>query len=139
VSTANHARIRVVCALIERAGCVLAAQRAASQSRPGAWELPGGKIDGDESVATAIVREITEELDCTVRPVEVLRPHTHVYPDVTVTLLPLRCEIVAGDPRPLEHAQIRWVRIDDLASLDWSAADVAVIDDYVKAAAARSR
>ena len=56
----DRAHVRVVCALIERGGRVLAAQRAAAQTRPGAWELPGGKIDAGEPVDAAIVREIRE-------------------------------------------------------------------------------
>jgi len=97
----------------------------------GAWELPGGKIDADESAEAAIVREIAEELGCTVRPLERLRQCTHAYPDLTVTLWPVRCEIVGGEPTALEHAQIRWVQPDDLESLDWSGADVAVVEYYV--------
>jgi 8-oxo-dGTP diphosphatase len=126
----------VACALIERDGRVLVAQRAEGRSMAGCWELPGGKIDPDESVEAAIVREITEELGCTVRPLERLRSRTHAYPASTVTLIPVRCEIVSGEPAALEHAQIRWVAPADLAALDWSAADVAVVDDYVGSRAA---
>jgi len=121
----------VACAVIERSGRVLAAQRAPGRSRAGAWELPGGKIDIGESAEAAIVREIAEELGCTVRVLEALCTRTHAYPDATVTLFPLRCEIVAGDPVALEHAAIRWVAVEELASLEWSAADVAVVGDYV--------
>ena len=97
------------------------------------WELPGGKIDADESAEAAIVREIAEELGCAVRPLERLRSRTHAYPDLTVTLWPVRCEIVAGEPTAHEHARIRWVTPSDLETLDWSAADVAVVEDYVGA------
>ena len=127
----RRAHLNVVCALIERDGRVLVAQRAAGRSMAGSWELPGGKIGPDESAEAAVVREITEELGCTVRPLERLRSRTHAYAEQTVTLLPVRCEIVAGEPTALEHAQIRWVAPGDLAGLDWSAADVAVVDDYV--------
>ena len=129
--SADRAHLNVVCALIERDGRVLVAQRAAGRSMAGSWELPGGKIDAGESAEAAIVREIAEELDCTVRPLERLRGRTYAYPDTTVTLVPLRCVIVAGEPTALEHAQIRWVAPGDLAALDWSGADVAVVDDYV--------
>ncbi|HTO59386.1 MAG TPA: (deoxy)nucleoside triphosphate pyrophosphohydrolase [Pseudomonadales bacterium] len=123
--------LSVACAVIERAGCVLAAQRAPGRPRSGAWELPGGKIDAAESAEAAVVREIGEELGCTVRALERLGRRTHTYTDLTVTLMPIRCEIVAGEPAALEHAAIRWVPIEELASLDWSAADVAVIGDYI--------
>ena len=73
------------------------------------------------------------------RALDALQSRTHAYPDVIVTLIPLRCEIVAGEPMPLEHAQIRWLGVDELASLEWSTADVAVVDDYLETIARRSR
>ena len=40
--------IQVTCAMIERDGLVLAAQRSAIMTMPHKWELPGGKIDLEE-------------------------------------------------------------------------------------------
>lgn len=41
--------ILVTCAIIERDGLVLAAQRSAVMSMPLKWEFPGGKIKPDET------------------------------------------------------------------------------------------
>ena len=60
--------VTVVCALIERAGCVLAAKRGTGKARAGRWEFPGGKLHDGESAEQALVREVREELDCAVRP-----------------------------------------------------------------------
>ncbi|MFH1999133.1 MAG: 8-oxo-dGTP diphosphatase MutT, partial [Planctomycetota bacterium] len=42
---ANQIYIRVTCAIIERDGLVLAAQRGTSMRMPLKWEFPGGKIE----------------------------------------------------------------------------------------------
>ena len=97
----------------------------------GLWEFPGGKIRAGESADEAIVREIEEELGCTVRPIKVLLGHTHDYPDITVTLLPFLCEVVEGEPRPIEHAELRWAAEPELLSFDWSAADLPILKRYL--------
>ncbi len=63
--------IEVVAAALVDHGRVLAARRVRPADVAGGWELPGGKIDVGESAAEAVVRELREELGCTV---EVVRP-----------------------------------------------------------------
>lgn len=55
--------IRVVCAVIARDdGRILMARRATGQHLAGHWELPGGKVEADETMAAALARELREEL-----------------------------------------------------------------------------
>ena len=58
------APVPVVCAVIERAGRVLLAQRPPSKLLPLKWEFAGGKVEPGEDPAAAIIREIREELGC---------------------------------------------------------------------------
>ena len=123
--------VTVVCAIIEKNGKVLIAKRAANSSMPNKWELPGGKIQSDESPYAAIIREINEELGCTVNPVKTLKANTHSYPDFDIDLTPIVCELSVGEPFALEHAEIRWVIASELHQFDWAAADVPIINDYI--------
>ena len=88
----------VVCAIIEKDGLFLIAQRPYGKSLGGKWEFPGGKIEINESEQEALRREIREELgvdrDIGIR----LTPSTHDYPDFTVHLIPYLCRIISGDP-----------------------------------------
>ncbi|WP_017603548.1 (deoxy)nucleoside triphosphate pyrophosphohydrolase [Nocardiopsis alkaliphila] len=119
----------VVGAAIVRDGRVLAAQRAEPAALRGLWEFPGGKIDPGESPAQALVRECREELGITIRagapvgddvPLAPFTGGTSVRPAV---LRLLRAELLAGEPRPLEHLALAWVDPDGLQSLDWLPAD----------------
>ena len=51
----------VVRAFVTRAGHVLLVRRSAWDTLPGRWELPGGKVDADESPELALSRELREE------------------------------------------------------------------------------
>jgi hypothetical protein len=52
---------------------------------------------------------------------------THEYPERTVELHFFECAL-DGEPRPLINQEMRWVRREDLAALDFPAADAALIE-----------
>jgi 8-oxo-dGTP diphosphatase len=126
--------LRVVCALIERDGHVLMAQRPAHKHLGGKWEFPGGKIEPGETPADALHRELHEELGVTVTLLRALAPHTHAYPTVTIELIPFVVCLTAESPAPQthEHAALRWVPSAELLSLDLPEADLPVIADYLR-------
>jgi 8-oxo-dGTP diphosphatase len=123
--------ITVVCALIERDHRLLVAKRSKTSTMPGKWELPGGKVQASESPEQAIVREIREELGCVVHPIGRLESNIHDYPHVTVTLIPLCCGLIEGEPIALEHAELRWAGHSELRDLDWADADVPIVERYL--------
>ena len=70
--------LHVTCALIEREGMVLAAQRSSTMPLPGKWEFPGGKQEPGESLEDCMVREIKEELHLDIRILSSLSPSIYV-------------------------------------------------------------
>ncbi len=57
--------IKVVAAVIENEHEeILCALRSPTMTMPNLWEFPGGKVEEDEDLYTAIQREILEELGC---------------------------------------------------------------------------
>jgi 8-oxo-dGTP diphosphatase len=58
---AASAQLVVARAFVVRSGRVLLVRRAAWDTMPGAWELPGGKVDPTESVRSGLERELLEE------------------------------------------------------------------------------
>jgi 8-oxo-dGTP diphosphatase len=123
--------IEVVCGVIEDgAGRLLACRRPAGKHLGGQWELPGGKLEPGESPAAALHRELREELAIETAIGDPLRPVEHDYGGLAIRLHPLRCRITAGTPHPHEHAEIRWVAANELAQLEWAAADLPVLDQW---------
>jgi len=122
--------IHVTCAIIERQGLVLAAQRSAAMSLPLKWEFPGGKIRPGESPEACLQREIKEELGVRIAICKPLQPATHIYPAFTVTLYPFICWIADGKLQLNEHAAVAWMPPSALSTLDWSAADLPVLAAY---------
>lgn len=129
--------IEVVCALIERDGCVLMAQRPAHKHLGGKWEFPGGKVEAGESPVVALHRELLEELGCCVEVLRLLQPQSHDYGTVKVHLIPFVVRLLPGSdaPQALEHTALSWVPAGELAGLDLPAADLPIIADYLHPAA----
>ena len=91
------------------------------------WEFPGGKIEAGESPEACIVREIKEEIDVVIECDRHLIDITHSYPEFTVTLSVYICHIVSGKPQPLECAEIRWVKVEQLHQFDFPTANQEII------------
>ncbi len=127
--------LHVACAIIEQNGKVLAAQRSASMALPLKWEFPGGKIEAGESPEECLHRELMEELGVSVRIGATLPPATHQYTNFTVTLHPFTCTLAGGIITPHEHHALQWIEPERMTELDWAAADLPVIGDYMVIAA----
>lgn len=130
----------VVCALIERGGRVLAAQRPAGKAQARLWEFPGGKIEPDETPAAALVREIREELQVEIAVGERLPDAVHDYGKFAITLVPFRASLRDGvEPHPAEHEALRWCAPEELRALDWAPADVPIVEHYLARRDGRSQ
>jgi len=118
-------RREVVAAVIVQRGAVLVAQRDAKSRFPGLWEFPGGKVEPGETREAALRREIREELgvDVSIRWEAPVQTVSWDYELARVLLIALRADIIAGTPRPLDHAAIRWVATEDLTDLPLLPAD----------------
>lgn len=124
--------IHVACAIIERDGYVLAAQRSAIMSLPLKWEFPGGKIDMGETPQDCLQRELNEELGIRIVIGKPLSLATYSYQSFTVTLYPYVCSIDSGELVLHEHADIKWCKPEKLKILDWAEADGPVICEYLE-------
>ncbi len=123
--------VDVTCAIIEKNGQVLAAQRGPGMTMPFKWEFPGGKINPGETAEECIIREIKEELGIEIQIKTMLPQSSHSYPDLHVRLHPFVCRITHGRIKPTEHHAIQWTGHDQLPGLQWAEADVAVVKSYL--------
>lgn len=121
----------VACAaILDDSGRVLLAQRPAHKHLPLKWEFPGGKIEPGEGAADALVREIQEELGCTIATLAALTRSVHQYESFSIELQAFVCRLEeSGEPpTPHEHAALAWVEPRMLPDYDLAPADLPVAD-----------
>lgn len=119
--------IRVSAAIIIKGSKILCAQRPENTTLPLLWEFPGGKIEPDESAEEALVREITEEMDCTINVHSFFDSTVYEYDFGTVELNTFLCTLAYEEPSLLEHHQAKWLTQDELSTLDWAPADIPAV------------
>jgi len=108
----------VVGAAILRGGRLLAARRTTPAAAAGRWELPGGKVEAEESPGAALVREIREELGCGVTLDRWLDGDQPI--GTSHVLRVAVCHLADGDPRPGDdHDELRWLPPERLEEVDW--------------------
>jgi 8-oxo-dGTP diphosphatase len=122
--------VRVPCAIIEHRGKVLAAQRSASLSFPLKWEFPGGKQEKNETDEETLVREILEELNAEIEIIQKLPITSKDQGWREIQLVPFVCKLKPSHIILTEHEQILWLAAEELDSLDWTEADLGVIQNY---------
>lgn len=121
--------IQVSCLLLFHQGKILATQRGAAMDLAGYWEFPGGKIESDESPEDSLVREINEELSIDIRICGALTPVLYAYPTKLIQLIPFLGTWQGGSLKLTEHAQSQWLGKEDLLSLNWASADLAIVQE----------
>jgi 8-oxo-dGTP diphosphatase len=125
--------IRVVAAVIESKGTLLCVQRGinARSYISCKWEFPGGKIEPGEDHATALTREIAEELRLSIEIGPLLLSVDHTYAHFHLTMYAYRCALMnpASKATLTEHIALRWLSPSDPAfkNLDWAAADLPIV------------
>ena len=128
--------VEVVAGLIWKDGKFMICQRPENKARALLWEFVGGKVEKGESREDALVRECKEELDVTVKPLDVFCTVDHVYPDITIRLVLFNAEILSGEPKLLEHADLKWISADDIDNYAFCPADKEILEK-IKCSTAR--
>jgi mutator protein MutT len=117
----------VSAAVVEIDGRFLVTRRQRGVHLEGVWEFPGGKCDQGETLKACLARELNEELDVQSRVGAEIFGTTHAYPERSVELHFFSCELL-GEPRPQLGQEMRWVRRDELAGLEFPPADAELIE-----------
>ncbi|MGO0715489.1 (deoxy)nucleoside triphosphate pyrophosphohydrolase [Bacillus subtilis] len=124
--------IKVAAAVIQNdRDMILCALRSPTMSLANLWEFPGGKLEEGENAREALVREIHEELGCKIEADEIIADIHHEYEKIVVNLISIQAKIVEGEPVAKEHAELRWVPVSELVSLEWAPADIPTVNALI--------
>lgn len=119
--------VKVVAALIRQGDRFMICQRPPHKARGLLWEFVGGKVEAGETKEEALIRECREELDITLSVRDVFCELTHVYPDLTVHLTLFNAEIAQGEPKLLEHNDLKWITVSEIDDYDFCPADEEIL------------
>ena len=120
----------MVAALIVRGGEILIGQLRPDQPMALQWEFPGGKIEAGESPELALARELDEELgiQATIGPLVTRIRHNYRHGGA-VDLQFYAVHEFSGEIVNHIFHQLLWVRLEDLPTYDFLAADRGLIRD----------
>lgn len=121
MTASSTPRIVVLAAVISRASRYLVCQRPPSKRHGGLWEFPGGKLEPGESFLDAARRELNEELG--VAAVRVGDPLFTVHDDGAPFVISFVATEIDGDPRCLEHTELRWASLGEIEQLKLAPSD----------------
>src|SRR3954467_1952943 len=101
--------IRVVAPVIEGEGRYLITQRRPTAVLPLLWEFPGGRVEGGETGAAALKREVRHRLAAEIEAGQLISFVSHPYEKYVVDLYLYECHITGGDLSPLAVNGFKWV------------------------------
>ena len=111
-------------ALIDAENRVLMQRRRQAAQHGGLWEFPGGKVEAAETLTSALVREIEEELGLTLDSLDLEPLARAAEPDGTIVIDLYTCRRWHGTPRCLDAEAFGWFTPDDLLALAMPPLDV---------------
>lgn len=110
-------------------GMILVALRPQEAELGGYWEFPGGKVEPNESIEQALYRELAEEVAIEVLAAQAFIQIEHLYPNKRKIILHVyKVERFAGEAFGKEGQALRWVTLNELSTLQFPAANQAIVD-----------
>lgn len=118
--------------IVNETNQIFCALRSPEMSLPNLWEFPGGKIELGEQPKETLKRELMEELKIEVAIGEEVESTYYEYESFTIQLTTFYAKIISGIPELLEHADYKWMNVEDLHILEWAPADIPAVEKIQK-------
>ena len=116
---------------------ILIARRPDDKHQGGLWEFPGGKVEANESVESALIRELDEEvaLPISAEHISPLMQIPFNYPDKSVLLDVMWVDVPMNNALLAHGAEgqgIRWVHFSKLGEFEFPAANKPILEAVVE-------
>ena len=122
----------IICDDYEKKTKIFATQRGYGDYKDG-WEFPGGKIEDGETPKEALIREIKEELGAMIEVYDLIDTIDYDYEKFHLHMNCYWATVSEGKLKLLEHEAAKWLRYEELESVDWLPADLALLPKIKKA------
>lgn len=119
--------IDVVAGIIRHQGLILIARRKSGSHLAGCWEFPGGKVEPGERPEDTLVRELQEEFSISTKTGSFVAESLYDYGTKRIRLLGYLSSYLGGDFTLESHDEVRWVRLEEIASFPLAPADVPIL------------
>ncbi len=120
--------VHVAVGVIFRENLVFLTKRANDVHQGGKWEFPGGKVEDNETVQQALLRELKEEVAVDILSCQPLVVIEHDYGDKKVCLEVFLVDDFLNEPTAQEGQQQSWYSLQELKELDFPAANQQIVD-----------
>jgi 8-oxo-dGTP diphosphatase len=124
MSTAQRT-IRVVAAVLEKDGRYLITQRRPTAVLPLMWEFPGGRVEGSETDAQALKREVKHRLGADIECGKLISFVSHPYEHYVVDLFLYECRLLGERLEPIAVNAFKWVPSTEFDQYPFTPADEA--------------
>lgn len=90
-----------------------------SNTNPGKWDLPGGKLEREEILEEAVVREVREETGISIAPGEIAGYATFELPEKRVIAIVYDGGYIASDIKlSHEHTEHLWIPLEEILEMN---------------------
>lgn len=127
-------RVHIVAGIIfnQDQSQVFITKRPDDKHKGGFWEFPGGKVEVNESIEQAMIRELDEEIGIQVTQQSLFEHLEYDYPDKSLTFDFISVHQFEGNPYGREGQKGTWVKIADLPNYTFPEANVPILNRVVE-------
>jgi len=105
----------------------LITRRQKGQHLAGKWEFPGGKVENNESIEAAMIRELKEEVGLTAIDYQAFDSLEFQYEQLELNLNFYFVNHFTGEAKGLEGQELKWVSLVELNDYEFPKANISVI------------
>ncbi|MGD8170971.1 8-oxo-dGTP diphosphatase MutT [Vibrio sp. TRT 21S02] len=127
-------RIHIVAAIIfnQDKSQVFITKRPDDKHQGGFWEFPGGKVEDNESIEQAMIRELEEEIGIVTTEQQRFEHLEFDYPDKSLKFDFITVTQFDGEPYGREGQQGEWVAVSQLPNYSFPEANISILQRVVK-------
>lgn len=123
----SNSYVDIAVGVLKKGEQVCLSLRQKHQSHADFWEFPGGKIEANESIEQALVREFQEELGVNTSLWQPLIEIPWHYEKISVRLHVYISNRFEGNPFGKEGQLVRWVNINQLEDMQFPEANAGIV------------